>query len=45
MFAYHANEIGSIRLQKLYPKLAYGTTLSIWINPFSEVLHINHKFY
>jgi hypothetical protein len=44
MFASHANEVSSSRLQKLYAKLAYGTTLSIWINTFSEVINIDHKF-
>ena len=39
MFASNANEIISSRLQKLYTKWAYGTTLSIWINTFNEVLY------
>ena len=38
MFASHVNEVGSSHLQKLYANWAYGTTLSIWINTFSEVL-------
>ena len=39
MFASHANEASSSQLQKLYAKWAYGTTLSIWISTFSEVLY------